>query len=64
MVRDGYYYGLACVAIAVLVGWLTVPALAVVPLLLAALFSCGFFAILIARCQPLKGPLFLRPTVR
>jgi len=42
MVRDGYYYGLACAAIAVLVGWLTVPALAVIPLLLGAFFLWFF----------------------
>ena len=28
MVRDGYYYGIACLAVALLVGWLAVPALA------------------------------------
>jgi phosphatidylserine decarboxylase len=42
MVRDGYYYGLGFVAVAVLVGWLTIPALAVVPLLLAAFFLWFF----------------------
>jgi phosphatidylserine decarboxylase len=42
MVRDGYYYGLAFVAIAALVGWLTVPVLAVVPLLFAAFFLWFF----------------------
>lgn len=42
MVRDGYYYGLGFVAVAVLVGWLTVPALAIVPLLLAAFFLWFF----------------------
>jgi phosphatidylserine decarboxylase len=42
MVRDGYYYGLAFVAVAVLVGWLTIPALAIVPLLLAAFFLWFF----------------------
>ena len=42
MVRDGIYYGLAFVAVAVLVGWLTVPALAVIPLLLAAFFLWFF----------------------
>src|ERR1039457_5456854 len=38
MVRDGIYYGLAFIAVAVLVGWLTLPVLAVIPLLLAAFF--------------------------
>jgi phosphatidylserine decarboxylase len=42
MVRDGIYYGLALVAVAALVAWLTIPALAAVPLLLAA-FSLWFF---------------------
>jgi phosphatidylserine decarboxylase len=42
MVRDGIYYGLAFVAVAVLVGWLTLPALAVIPLLLAAFFLWFF----------------------
>ena len=38
MVRDGYYYGLASIAAAVLLGWLTSPAWAVLPLLLGAFF--------------------------
>jgi phosphatidylserine decarboxylase len=42
MVRDGIYYGLAFLAVAALVGWLTVPVLAVVPLLLAAFFLWFF----------------------
>lgn len=42
MVRDGIYYGLALVAVALLVGWLTLPVLAVVPLLLAAFFLWFF----------------------
>src|SRR5664279_2485919 len=42
MVRDGIYYGLALVAVAALVAWLTVPALAAVPLLLAAFFLWFF----------------------
>ena len=42
MVRDGYYYGLACVAAALLVAWLAIPALAVVPLLLAVFFLWFF----------------------
>jgi phosphatidylserine decarboxylase len=42
MVRDGIYYGLAFIAIAALVAWLTVPALALVPLLLAAFFLWFF----------------------
>jgi phosphatidylserine decarboxylase len=42
MVRDGYYYGLALIAAAVLVGWFTQPAWAVLPLLLA-LFFLWFF---------------------
>lgn len=42
MVRDGIYYGLAFILIAALVGWLTMPALAAVPLLLAAFFLWFF----------------------
>jgi phosphatidylserine decarboxylase len=42
MVRDGYYYGLACLAVAILLGWLTVPALAAIPLLLGAFFLWFF----------------------
>ena len=42
MVRDGYYYGLASVAVALLLGWLTVPAVAVIPLLLGG-FCLWFF---------------------
>src|ERR1039458_3464883 len=42
MVRDGIYYGLAFIAVAVLVGWLTLPALAIIPLLLAAFFLWFF----------------------
>jgi len=42
MVRDGYYYGLAFIAVAALLGWLTIPALAVVPLLFAAFFLWFF----------------------
>ena len=42
MVRDGIYYGLAFIAVAVLVGLLTLPILAVIPLLLAAFFLWFF----------------------
>src|SRR5215471_14292947 len=42
MVRDGYYYGLALIVAAVLLGWLTRPAWAIVPVLLA-LFFLWFF---------------------
>ncbi len=42
MVRDGLYYGLAFIAVALLVGWFTIPALAIVPLLLAAFFLWFF----------------------
>lgn len=42
MVRDGIYYGLAFIAIAALMAWLTVPALAAIPLLLAAFFLWFF----------------------
>jgi phosphatidylserine decarboxylase len=42
MVRDGYYYALAALVVALLLGWLTVPALAVIPLLLGAFFLWFF----------------------
>lgn len=42
MVRDGIYYGLAFIVIAGVVGWLTLPALAIIPLLLAAFFLWFF----------------------
>ncbi|HEY1730666.1 MAG TPA: phosphatidylserine decarboxylase family protein [Terriglobales bacterium] len=42
MVRDGIYYGLAFILIAALVGWLTLPVLAAIPLLLAAFFLWFF----------------------
>jgi len=42
MVRDGYYYGLAFAAVAVLLGWFVHPVLAVFPLLLAAFFLWFF----------------------
>lgn len=42
MVRDGFYYGFAFVLVAVLVGWLAAPALAIIPLLLAAFFLWFF----------------------
>jgi hypothetical protein len=35
MVRDGYFYALPLIAAAVLVGWLTRPAWAILPCLLA-----------------------------
>ena len=42
MVRDGIYYALALVAVAVLLGYWTTPLLAIVPLLLAAFFLWFF----------------------
>jgi phosphatidylserine decarboxylase len=42
MVRDGYYYGAVLLAAAVLVGWLTTPIWAVIPILLAAFFLWFF----------------------
>jgi phosphatidylserine decarboxylase len=42
MVRDGYYYGSIMLAAAVLVGWLTHPAWAVIPVLLGAFFMWFF----------------------
>jgi phosphatidylserine decarboxylase len=42
MVRDGYYYGVVMLAAAALVGWLTNPLWAVIPILLAAFFMWFF----------------------
>lgn len=42
MVRDGYFYALPLIAAAVLIGWLTHPAWAIIPFLLA-LFFLWFF---------------------
>jgi phosphatidylserine decarboxylase len=42
MVRDGYYYGFALIAAAILLGWLTRPAWAVIPFLLAFFFLWFF----------------------
>ncbi len=42
MVRDGYFYALPLIAAAVLLGWLTSPAWAIIPLLLAAFFLWFF----------------------
>ncbi len=42
MVRDGYLYALALIAAAVLLGWFSQPAWAVVPLLLAVFFLWFF----------------------
>lgn len=42
MVRDGYFYAAALVAAGLLLGWLTQPAWAIVPFLLAAFFLWFF----------------------
>ena len=42
MVRDGYYYGLAALVAAVLLGYFTHPAVAILPLLLGAFFLWFF----------------------
>lgn len=42
MVRDGYYYGLAALVLAVLLGWFTTPVLAAIPVLLGAFFLWFF----------------------
>ena len=42
MVRDGYYYAIGLIVAAVLVGWFTQPAWALVPLLLAVFFLWFF----------------------
>ena len=42
MVRDGYYYGFVLLGAAVLIGWLTTPLWAVIPVVLAAFFLWFF----------------------
>jgi phosphatidylserine decarboxylase len=42
MVRDGYFYAAALIVAAVLLGWLTAPAWAVIPVLLACFFLWFF----------------------
>ena len=42
MVRDGYYYGLSFIAVALLLGWYVHPVLAIFPLVLAAFFLWFF----------------------
>ena len=42
MVKDGYYYGFVLLLAAVLVGWLTSPPWAIIPILLAAFFLWFF----------------------
>ena len=42
MVRDGYYYGSVLLGAAVLIGWLTNPLWAAIPVLLAAFFLWFF----------------------
>lgn len=42
MVRDGYYYGLALIAAGIVLGWLTRPAWAILPILLACFFLWFF----------------------
>jgi phosphatidylserine decarboxylase len=42
MVRDGYYYALALIVAAILLGWLTRPAWAILPCLLAVFFLWFF----------------------
>jgi len=42
MVRDGYYYGAVLLGAALLIGWLTSPLWAIIPILLAAFFLWFF----------------------
>ena len=42
MVRDGYFYGLPLIAAGILLGWLTSPAWAILPFLLACFFLWFF----------------------
>lgn len=42
MVRDGYFYALPLIAAAILIGWLTHPVWAIIPILLACFFLSFF----------------------
>jgi phosphatidylserine decarboxylase len=42
MVRDGYFYALAMALVAILLGWLTIPAIALIPVLLGCFFLWFF----------------------
>jgi phosphatidylserine decarboxylase len=42
MVRDGYFYALAMALLAIVLGWLTVPAIAIIPVLLGCFFLWFF----------------------
>ena len=42
MVRDGYFYGLAFIVAAILIGWLLAPVWSIIPLLLAVFFLWFF----------------------
>lgn len=42
MVRDGYFYAIPLIAAAILIGWLTHPAWAIIPILLACFFLSFF----------------------
>ncbi len=42
MVRDGYFYALAMALVALLLGWLTIPAIALIPVLLGCFFLWFF----------------------
>ena len=64
MVRDGYYYGLACLAVALLLGWLTSPWAGSDSLSCWARFFCGFSAIPNARYPQPKALSFRPPTAR
>ena len=57
MVRDGYFYALALIAGAVLVGWFAQPAWSLVPLLLAGFFLLALQGIseIIKRIAALEG---------
>ncbi len=63
MVRDGYFYALPLIAAAVLLGWLTRPAWAIIPFLLA-LFFLWFFRDPERTIPQDPAPWFLPATAR
>ena len=64
MVPDGYYYALALVGAAVLVGWLAGPLVGACRRACWRCSSCGFSAIRSGRSRTLPGPWFRPATAK
>ena len=64
MVRDGYFYALALIAAAVLLGWLTQPVWAIIPCLLALFFLVVLSRSRAGRFHRMPGQLFPRLTAK